>query len=635
MKLFLSISLCLIIGLISASDTIPVDEVKTMKIRRYNEFIQKAFSKDILPVDAADYAKKALNIALEMNDDFKRARAYTTLGAVFYDGNDYRNSLKYYLKAINVYKELNDTASLSSVLNNIGLIYDNHGDFGKALDYYLKSYNLSTALKDTGGTATSLNNIATIYLNIRHLDRAEFYLRQTASLNTQINDTLSMGICYNNMGEIYRIREKYSEAEKYYKDALAKFKQMDYERGIITSINNLGEIYMRTNRLEPGFLYTQDALERAEKEGILSSQIQSFLNLGIYYRQKKQDKKALEYIYQALKLSEKLNFMDRIIECYQNLYLIYKEQGNYKKSIEYLEIYTNTKDSVNALNYEKISDLQTHFETQKKEDEILILKKDKKIKDINMKRQDTIRNFLLLGFFLILILFLVILRYYYKKRQTAKTIEIEKQKADNLLLNILPEKIANELKLKGTSKPERFEDVTIVMADIVGFTKIAKIKEPEELVDMLNKIFTAFDEIVDKQECLRIKTIGDAYMAVCGMPYKDKHHTEHIVEAALEMMSYINFFNSAHGENLEMRIGIHTGPVVGSIIGIKKYLYDVFGDTVNIASRMEEYSVPGQINISETTKEKLPEKYIIEKRPEKEVKGIGTTQMYFVKGVKE
>ncbi len=209
-----------------------------------------------------------------------------------------------------------------------------------------------------------------------------------------------------------------------------------------------------------------------------------------------------------------------------------------------------------------------------------------------------------------------------------KIITLGKEKSDKLLLNILPARVANDLKETGKTKPECFKNVTVFFSDIVGFTQLSAQLEPNVLIDELNSIFTAFDNIIEKHQCERIKTIGDAYLCVCGMPEENPHHAENIVQSAIEIIEYLE--KRTAKIKWEVRIGIHTGKVIGGVVGFKKYIYDVFGDTINTASRMETNSVSMKINISETTYHQIKDKFKVIERGSIPVKGKGSMKMYFI-----
>jgi len=214
-------------------------------------------------------------------------------------------------------------------------------------------------------------------------------------------------------------------------------------------------------------------------------------------------------------------------------------------------------------------------------------------------------------------------------KKAHKIISIEKAKSEQLLLNTLPLKVVEDLKQYGKTEPQVFEDVTVYFSDIVDFTSSSSNVEPKILISELNEIFTAFDEIMTENHCERIKTIGDAYLAVCGMPAPDPDHARNIQNAALEIRNYfLNRQNAAI--DWEIRIGIHTGKVVGGVVGIKKYIYDVFGETINTASRMESNSEPMKINVSEITHRITRDDYHYIEREPFEVKGNCHIKMYFL-----
>lgn len=209
-------------------------------------------------------------------------------------------------------------------------------------------------------------------------------------------------------------------------------------------------------------------------------------------------------------------------------------------------------------------------------------------------------------------------------------ITVEKNKSEKLLLNVLPLKVAAELKEFGKSEPQLFENVSVFFSDMVSFTALSTKIEPKRLISELNEIFTAFDEIMDNNACERIKTIGDAYLAVCGMPMPNKNHALHLATAATEILRYLRQRNESTELQWQVRIGIHSGSLVGGIVGIKKYIYDVFGDTINTASRMESNSGPMKINVSEITRNLLGDRFRFMDRGEIDVKGKGTMKMYFM-----
>jgi PAS domain S-box-containing protein len=218
------------------------------------------------------------------------------------------------------------------------------------------------------------------------------------------------------------------------------------------------------------------------------------------------------------------------------------------------------------------------------------------------------------------------------RKQAEEALRVEQEKAELLLLNILPKPIADRLKQNPQSIADSFADVTVLFADLVNFTGLSEQISPTELVVRLNRIFSAFDVLAEKHGLEKIKTIGDAYMVVGGLPMPRPDHAEAIAAMGLDMLSEIARFNVEYEQALNIRIGINTGPVVAGVIGIKKFIYDLWGDTVNTAARMESHGVPGCIQVTEETYKRLQHQYLFEQRGLIPVKGKGEMMTYFLIG---
>ncbi|MEM9220610.1 MAG: adenylate/guanylate cyclase domain-containing protein, partial [Cyanobacteria bacterium P01_F01_bin.150] len=210
----------------------------------------------------------------------------------------------------------------------------------------------------------------------------------------------------------------------------------------------------------------------------------------------------------------------------------------------------------------------------------------------------------------------------------------EQQKNRRLLLNILPSQIAEELKQGHSNIAKSHDQVTILFADLVGFTELSSKMPAIELVNLLNQVFSEFDRLAEFYRLEKIKTIGDAYMVVGGLPIPDENHAVAIADMALAMREYITKFRGPTGNQLELRIGINTGSVVAGVIGTKKFIYDLWGDTVNVASRMESSGLAGQIQVAETTYRYLKARYVVQERGLVSIKGKGQMQTYWLLGKK-
>jgi class 3 adenylate cyclase len=214
--------------------------------------------------------------------------------------------------------------------------------------------------------------------------------------------------------------------------------------------------------------------------------------------------------------------------------------------------------------------------------------------------------------------------------KNARSLQREKERVEKLLLNVMPRSVYEELKDFGTTTPQRFDSASILMLDFVGFTEKALSHDPSATISELNDIFSAFDQIVEMFGCERIRTMGDGYMAVSGMPEANPEHAVNVARVALRMRRYLERRNAAHPQEWRARIGMNTGPVIGSLVGIQKYVYDLFGPGVNLAARMEQISEPMRITVNEETAQGLVDDFNLTERGEFEIKGFGTQKLYFV-----
>jgi class 3 adenylate cyclase len=214
--------------------------------------------------------------------------------------------------------------------------------------------------------------------------------------------------------------------------------------------------------------------------------------------------------------------------------------------------------------------------------------------------------------------------------KNARELEREKERAERLLLNIMPRSVYEEMKDYGTVTPQLFENASILMIDFVGHTEMEISRDPAALVTELNDMFTVFDRITDMLNCERIRTMGDSYLAVSGLPEPTPDHAHNIARVALRMLRYIEKRNSAHAEAWHCRIGINSGSVVGSLVGVQKYVYDIFGPGINMAARLEALSEPMKITISEDTYQLIKDDFQCAERGTFELKGFGEQKVYYL-----
>ncbi len=215
-----------------------------------------------------------------------------------------------------------------------------------------------------------------------------------------------------------------------------------------------------------------------------------------------------------------------------------------------------------------------------------------------------------------------------KLEEKNRQLDIEKQKSQNLLYNVLPKSVGMELLKTGKCIPQLFKDTTVCFVDIVDFTSASSAMAPEVIIDELNEIFTEFDRICLRNNCERMKTIGDAFLFACGVPESNNDHAENVARAAFSMVEFLKSRNKVTCHNWLLRVGLHSGPLVGGVVGTEKYLYDIFGDTVNIAARVEETAHPMQVNVSSASHALLKGKCVFSGGKRVEMKGKGQQTIY-------
>lgn len=526
----------------------------------------------------------------------------------------------------------------AAALRNIGVAYRNMSNYDMALEYLLNALRMRREIGDRNDIADSLHHMGIVYDYLNNLDKALEYHHEALAIQTETGYREGIADSLHNIGIIHHLSSRHNDALKNYRKALKIREEIADEQGIAASMNNIGVLYMDVINYPESLEYFSKALKIFEKLGHKYEVANIENNMGKLYLEIKEYEESGKHLEKGLKLAEEIGAKELIRENYSFFSNLYIAKEDFQKALEYFRLSAEMKNSIfTAESQAKIADIQTEYETEKKEKEIELLKKDNEINRLELDRQKLLRNSLMGGFtFVLMLALLVYNRYLFKKKAHAeletahRLIMEEKAKSDRLLLNVLPVRVANDLKEKGKTEPESFEDVTVYFSDIVGFTRLSTRLDPKVLIEKLNEIFTVFDNIIEKHQCERVKTIGDAYLCVCGMPEENPDHAENILNAAIDIMCYMRQLNLSSEIQWKIRIGIHSGRVVGGVVGVKKYIYDVFGDTINTASRMESNSEPMKINVSETTYGILKKQFPFVEREVIHVKGKGKMRMYFV-----
>jgi adenylate cyclase len=603
----------------------------SIKVINLNLISTDYLNSDIIK-EAFQYAKDAQIIALKIG--YRKGLAYSikNIGQGYMKQGEFVKAQLEFKRSLEIFDSIQFKPGIANILSNMGAVYFNKGDDTKAIEYYLRSLKVSEEINDQLRIGTAYNNLGGIYNNKKEEAKALEYFLKALPLFEKIEYQNGIAIVSVNIGEIYEDMKLYKTSLPYFETALKI-----YEGSVDATfpLTHMGKIYAEQGNFDKAILYHTNAIEIAEGSDAKFELSQSLLGLAKTQAKQKQFEKAIASYLKAEKIAEKIEAKRDLKDAYEALADLFAKQGNFKKAYAYASLLTGINiDLYNSSNDKKQQQLQFNFDIEKKEAEIDLLTKDQALKDATIQRQKLVNYAAgITGFLLLIVIAGFYNRYKYTQR-TNKIIKNERDRSKELLLNILPEETARELEINGHAKTRYYENVTVLFTDFKGFSTIAGGLSPIKLVAELNDYFVAFDEIVEKYNLEKIKTIGDAYMCAGGIPTTNDTHPLNAVEAALAMQAYMDKRkkerNDAGMDGWELRIGIHTGPIVAGVVGKKKYAYDIWGDTVNVASRMESNGEPGKVNLSSSTFNFIKDKYQCLYRGKISAKNIGEVDMYFV-----
>jgi class 3 adenylate cyclase/Tfp pilus assembly protein PilF len=592
------------------------------------------------PQKAQDLAFEAVSLAEEAGYKPGLALAHKAVGMSYYFQNNWIDALIHWQRAKDVFEEVGDLAGVSNMLNNLGAVYFNEGDDEQAIKNYLNSLKVAEKSGDSLRIVTALINIGTVHLNKKSTHELAFkYYQRALPMSEKLGDYDAIGTCAVNMGEIYVSRGKSSDLDSalfYYEKALETY-QESATGNLAFALKSIGKVYAERGEFDEAIKYQTEAYNFAKSVDGRLEMAQSLLSLAETYRKKGDLNNAIEAYQTAEELAVAIGALYEINSAYGGLADAYKGIGDYKQAFRYKELFSSLKDTLyNSETEKRLQAATLNYEIEKKQGEITLLQKDRELKEIELEREKTIRNGAALTGVLLLIVVAGLFHRYRYTHRTNKIIEKEKERSDELLLNILPHETAEELKLNGKATPKYYKNVSVLFTDFQGFTGIAEKLSPQELVEELNECFSAFDQIITKYGLEKIKTIGDSYMCASGIPTPIENNAFLMVKAALEIRDYMLTHHakrlSEGHETWDLRIGVHTGPVIAGVVGKNKFAYDIWGDTVNTASRMETSGVSGEVNISGATYEQVKDHFICKHRGKIMAKNKGEVDMYLVEG---
>ena len=652
---------------------IPKQKHDTSRVQVLVEIAYNCYKSN--PTAGVNYAQQSFDLAKKIGWEAGIADAQHAFGVIYWGLSDYPAALKAYFDALDYYDTHGPETKVGATLANIALVYTNQKEYKKALEYSEKAMKINQVAKDTVSYARNLGNTGNIYKHLKDFDKAVEYYKEAIELDERKGYKILLATVLVNTADIYTMTADYSQALPIYQKALKLHESTGNKRGRVVAMANLAECY-----------------RHIAEDSVVKSRPDSLVKLGkmaLY-------QKSIDYLKESAALAREIGFKEAFISIEHNLSEIYVLLGNYRDGFDRYRQFIDYKDSIfSAENQVKIAKLETerellvknkqieidklafanaqaqveinelavaerdkeiqisqlgvtnkdnqieldklavaYQEKQIETDRLAVANKDKQIK-LAIAQKRTERAFYLVGIGFLLLSVGFIFSHYRSQKRSNVLLGKEKKKSDDLLLNILPSEVATELKHKGSAEAKYFDHVTILFTDFVNFTGAGERMNSQELIDELDTCFKAFDEIISNYNIEKIKTIGDAYLAVSGLPVPDALHAENVVRAALDIREFMrNRLREIGDRTFEIRIGVHSGSVVAGIVGVKKFAYDIWGDTVNTAARMEQNSLPDKINISQSTHDLVHEKFECNYRGEIEAKNKGQLSMYFLEKIK-
>ncbi len=537
----------------------------------------------------------------------------------FNEVNDLKLALKYAEELISLSKLKGNNLYLHRGYFQKGNKKRLLGDLVEAIDAYFKSGEAARKANYIKGEGSTYGAIADIYSVSNNHRNARLFYNKAISTLRQSDDSVALASAISNAGNEFLNNKIYDSALLYFRESGIIFEKVNYLIGKAYSMGNIGMTHANIGENNLAEKNINGAIRILEELKDYYPICVYLISMSHIYLQKGDERTALNYAMRSLNLAQQYGLKEQISDANLKLSELYGRAGNLGESFKYYKNHIEYRDSVNNIkSVQKMADLHTDYEVSQKQIEVDLLSQQKRNQQI-----------IVLSLIIILGLTTVILGtlYWYYR-----AISREKKRSESLLLNILPAETAKELKKNGKVDAIKFDEVTVLFTDFVKFSKLAEHIEPVQLVKSIDFYFKGFDEITTKYGLEKIKTIGDSYMCACGLPTANKTHARNVINAAKEMIDLVRSeMNTQDGlSHFDVRIGVHTGPVVAGIVGIKKWQYDIWGDTVNIASRMESMSKPGRINLSETTFHEIKNEFPCEYRGEFEVKNRGLLKMYFL-----
>lgn len=540
---------------------------------------------------------------LELGNKEKLGATHHKMGTVYlYLGNQKR-ALEKYTEAKIIKAELNEEIPVADIDANLGVIYHSKGSYSSALKSYLSALKTYEHFKIETKIASVCTNIGVIYLEQKNYEEAMKMFNRALVIHKNANNISSESILLNNIGNIYKDKEDYEQSLLYHQRALEIKTQLQDAAGISNSLNNIGSIYLHQRQFDEAIDFLQRSLALRQQIGDKKGIVESYINLSEIYYEQALYEKAKSLLYSALSIAKEKDFKYQLRDIYEALSKIFALECNYEKAYEFLSKFSAAQNEVlNIETSQQMAQMSVRYEMEQKEREMEV----EQAKNLELQK-------------------------------AYESLDLEKNRAEELLHNILPSEVAEELKSTGKSVARHYDLVTVLFADIKGFTMLSEMLQPQELMDTIDLCFRTFDDIVEAHGVEKIKVIGDCYMCAGGIPTPNTTNPIDVVKSGMAFIEALQGLNDIFQQKglpqINFRVGIHSGPLISGIVGRKKFAYDIWGDTVNIAARLEQSGVPGKVNISGMTYELIKDSFNCSYRGKVDAKNKGKIDMYFVENI--
>ncbi|MBL7777953.1 MAG: tetratricopeptide repeat protein [Chitinophagales bacterium] len=524
-----------------------------------------------------EWSKEGLELARQLKYHDGIRNCASVCGYYYAVHGDFATSQEYFFEALEAGKHSDNITDYSAMLGNIAANFEQMGSFEQSINYVKQAIEINEKHNAKHLLVRNLAVMANVYYALEQYDKSKEYFEKATILAKELNNQSAVAMYVGNIGHVEHAQKNYQSAINHFSEALAINESLNLDMGIANNNGSLGKAYHELQEYDHAFAHLERAIEISKRTNVKASASNHLCELGSIYADANSgyfdSEKAEQLLLEALAYAQSTDSKSVLLKPLQTLSKFYRQTKNWEKFAEYIDKAHETEKEVR--NAESIK-AATGYEVQKK----------------------------------------------------LATEEGARKATEKILHNILPQSIAERIKNGEEKIIQKFDNASVLFADMVGFTKWSEQHTVDEVAETLNQLFNLFDELATEHGVEKIKTIGDAYMCVAGLPEPCFDHAERIALMAIAMLQKVKE-NFPNGE-IKLRIGIHSGEVIAGVLGKNKYAYDLWGDTVNTASRMESHGAENKIQVSDIFKNLLSDKFTFEERGEIELKGKGKMKTWFL-----